>query len=84
MAYIRVKTLRKIKEKRAKTFKLKANKSASKRYSITGSGIVMSTQSGKRHNMSQKSKRQLLSQTGKTHVISKGLAKRIKKRYNIF
>lgn len=44
--------------------KLKTNSSAKKRFKVTGSGKVMSTQAGKRHNMRKRSERQLRNQTG--------------------
>jgi large subunit ribosomal protein L35 len=46
--------------------KLKTNSSAKKRFKVTGSGKVMVTQSGKRHNMRKRSKKMLLNAKGRT------------------
>lgn len=44
--------------------KLKTKSSAKKRFSVTGTGKIMSPQAGKRHNMRKRSKRQLRNQRG--------------------
>jgi large subunit ribosomal protein L35 len=46
--------------------KLKTKSSAKKRFTSTGTGLIMSTQANKRHNMRKRSKRQLRNQRGKT------------------
>lgn len=46
--------------------KLKTKSSAKRRFFITGTGKVLSAQTGKRHNMRKRSKRQLRNQRGTT------------------
>lgn len=44
--------------------KLKTKSSVKKRFALTASGLVKSTQANKRHNMRKRSKRQLREQRG--------------------
>lgn len=44
--------------------KLKTNSSAKKRFKVTGTGKVLSTQANKQHNMRKRSRRQLRDQRG--------------------
>ena len=44
--------------------KLKTKSSAKKRFRMTASGLVISTQANKRHNMRKRSKRQIRVQRG--------------------
>ena len=57
--------------------KKKTSKSFAKRFSVSGTGLIIATQSGKRHNMSQKSKKQLLRQKG-TVTANKSLYKTVR------
>lgn len=58
--------------------KLKTNSSAKKRFKVTGSGKVMVTQSGKRHNMRKRNKRMLLTAKG-TVAITEAKIKLMKR-----
>ncbi len=46
--------------------KLKTKSSAKKRFKITATGLVVTTQANKQHNMRKRSKRQLRNQRGTT------------------
>ena len=70
---LRVKRASKATEK----VKKKTSKSFAKRFSVSGTGLIIATQSGKRHNMSQKSKKQLLRQKGTT-TANKSLYKTVR------
>lgn len=49
--------------------KLKTKSGVKKRFSLTASGLVKSTQANKRHNMRKRSNRQLMNQRGTTILI---------------
>jgi large subunit ribosomal protein L35 len=49
--------------------KLKTKSGVKKRFSLTASGLVKSTQANKRHNMRKRSNRQLRNQRGTTILI---------------
>ena len=59
--------------------KLKTNKAASKRYSLTASGKVKRTSANRRHLLANKTKRQKLSSRRPTKVADKSCEKTIKK-----
>ncbi|NBV41321.1 50S ribosomal protein L35 [bacterium] len=55
--------------------KLKTNKSAAKRFKITGSGKVMKNTSGKRHILSNKSSKLKRNKRGFTQISKSDLEK---------
>ncbi|MBR3162698.1 MAG: 50S ribosomal protein L35 [Clostridia bacterium] len=59
--------------------KLKTNKAASKRYSLTASGKVKRTSANRRHLLANKTKRQKLSSRRPTKVADKSCENTIKK-----
>lgn len=59
--------------------KLKTNKAASKRYSLTASGKVKRTSANRRHLLANKTKRQKLSSRRPTKVADKSCEGTIKK-----
>ena len=59
--------------------KLKTNKAASKRYSLTASGKVKRTSANRRHLLANKTKRQKLSSRRPTKVADKSCEATIKK-----
>ena len=59
--------------------KLKTNKAASKRYSLTASGKVKRTSANRRHLLANKTKRQKLSSRRPTKVADKSCEDTIKK-----
>jgi len=62
--------------------KAKTSKSFAKRFSTSGNGLIMSTQAGKRHNMSQKTKRKLLLSKG-TKAAHKSLSRTVRCALNL-
>lgn len=59
--------------------KLKTNKAASKRYSLTATGKVKRTSANRRHLLANKTKRQKLSSRRPTKVADKSCENTIKK-----
>ena len=59
--------------------KLKTNKAASKRYSLTATGKVKRTSANRRHLLANKTKRQKLSSRRPTKVADKSCEETIKK-----
>ena len=59
--------------------KLKTNRAASKRYSLTASGKVKRTSANRRHLLANKTKRQKLSSRRPTKVADKSCENTIKK-----
>ena len=56
--------------------KLKTKSSTKKRFRVTGSGLLLSSQANKQHNMRKRSKRQLRVQRGTT-ILNEVDAKRV-------
>jgi large subunit ribosomal protein L35 len=84
MSKVKLRTKRAVVAKvRNARYKLKTSSTISKRFSLTGTGIVVATQSGKRHNMRKRSKRQLNNQTGCVAMHGNTMAKLLVKYGNL-
>jgi large subunit ribosomal protein L35 len=82
MAYIKLKTRKRIVNKAKGVKKAKSNSSVKKRTKLTATGLVVTGQAGKRHNMIKHSSRQKSAQKGTT-VANSVVAKLFKKFFRL-
>jgi large subunit ribosomal protein L35 len=82
MAYIKLKTRKRIVNQSLGVKKLKSKSGAKKRFRFTATGLVVATQANKGHNMLKRSRRQLKVQRG-TVILANNVAKVIKKFFNL-
>lgn len=85
MSQVKLKTKVRLKIKASNKPKKKTLSSAKKRFSITATGKVKATQSGKQHNLGRKkrTKRSLLASKGTTILSTTGIVRRVKRVYGI-